>query len=201
MNLHTLGRSARGGVASSHGNLAYEQATFRWQPESKFRSNLNGYGHGKAFSQVSARGKLAIIYGSTRRAVLRVRNLGRSEYALCRRMFRPNALGLCGLVIAVALWSFGYKLSVYQRHPTSAQQASKAKLWIDAPDASQVAVQRLKNQSHLVASPQALCHTVSWLPRLGRAAASTFLVPMAGVQSFDLPILPRSPPSQQFRSL
>jgi hypothetical protein len=142
---------------------------------------------------VSARGTLAIIHNSTRRAVLRAKKLASLPYLFWKQVFKPSALGLGGLVIAVALWGFGYKLSLYHRHPTPVQQATVAKLWIEQ-NASLAAVQRLRNQSHLVASPQALCSTFSWFPRVDRVSTRIVPVQGGGIPSVKLPVSLRSPP-------
>ncbi len=200
MNCHTLGRCARGLVACNQRNLTIEQATSFRKPESIYSGKLTGYTQKKVVRQVSAGGTLTIVSASTRRAVVRVRKFARLAYPLWHQMFRPTALGLGGLAITVALWGFGYKISLYYHHPTAAQRATIAKLWVEPPNASLIAVQRLKNQLHLVASPQALCNTFSWLPRLGRAPVCIFPVYRGSVLSFDLPSPLRSPPPEDFHT-
>ncbi|MFZ0304357.1 MAG: hypothetical protein WAL75_16825 [Terracidiphilus sp.] len=51
-----------------------------------------------------------------------------------RRLNRPKFLNsftfsLIGLAIAVALWGYGYKLSLYHRHPGTSSVNQVAKLW------------------------------------------------------------------------
>jgi len=47
------------------------------------------------------------------------------------QIFRPCALGLVALAIAVFLWGFSYKLSLYNRSSNPTARASVAKLWIE----------------------------------------------------------------------
>lgn len=117
---------------------------------------------------------------------------------LWNQLYRPYLLGFGGLAFAVALWGFGYKLSLYHRNPAQAQRAIVAKLWSEPPNASVVAVQKLKNQSTFIASPAALCSSIQ-SPLLDDAAVCLLLPKVAVVQSFDFPTLLRSPP-QSFRS-
>jgi hypothetical protein len=46
------------------------------------------------------------------------------------RFFTPFTFSLIGLAVAVALWGYGYKLSLYHRHPGNASVNQVAKLWI-----------------------------------------------------------------------
>jgi hypothetical protein len=52
-------------------------------------------------------------------------------------LFTPFTISLLGLAIAVALWGYGYKLSLYHRHPDRTAVNAVAKLWIK--DRSQAA--------------------------------------------------------------
>jgi hypothetical protein len=47
-----------------------------------------------------------------------------------KRFLNPFAFSLIGLAVAVALWGYGYKLSLYHRHATKASVNQVAKLWI-----------------------------------------------------------------------
>jgi hypothetical protein len=51
--------------------------------------------------------------------------------ATWRRLFRPSALGTLGLTLAVVLWGYNYKLSLYRSHRDSASRILVAKLWVD----------------------------------------------------------------------
>lgn len=47
------------------------------------------------------------------------------------RVKKPCAVGLIALAIAVALWGFGYKISLYSPRLDPASRASVAKLWVE----------------------------------------------------------------------
>jgi hypothetical protein len=117
-----------------------------------------------------------------------------------KQLVRPFSLGLVGLAITVALSGFGYKLSRYHRHPALPLQATVVKLWIEPPNASITAASRLKDQLHLVSSPQALANSIPSLPWLDRAVRYKPCVHRGCVLSFDLPIPLRSPPPQYPRT-
>jgi hypothetical protein len=96
------------------------------------------------------------------------------------------------------LWGYGYKLSLYHSHPAPALRTIVAKLWIEPQNASVVVVQKLKDQSNLVASPHNLCTSIQY-PCLDRASGFLFLAKGRSLQSFSFPISLRSPP-HTFRS-
>jgi hypothetical protein len=63
--------------------------------------------------------------------------------------FRPCVLGFAALAITVALWGYGYKLSLYhQRDHTSAIPV--AKLWIEHRDATALAAFSLPGNTHSI---------------------------------------------------
>jgi len=148
---------------------------------------------------MSALSAMAAIPGEGPKAPQRTIAGGFRPYPSWKQAFRPRTAGLCGLAIAVGLWGFSYKLSLY-RHPTPAQQATIAKLWFAPPDALLAEAQKLKNQSHLIASPQALSTSISRLPGLDYAVSCIFPVNRRGVLAFDSPSPLRSPPPQGFRA-
>ena len=54
------------------------------------------------------------------------------ERVLAWRQFcSPSALGCLGLALAIVLWGYGYRLSVYQPHRDAASRTLAAKLWVD----------------------------------------------------------------------
>jgi hypothetical protein len=134
---------------------------------------------------------------TTRREIVpRTKELGLRRYPFWKQILRPYFLGLCSLAIAVALWGFSYKLSRYHSHPTATQQATVAKLWGERPNATLAAMERIRNQSHLAASPQALSTSIQWSFPLDRAACWIFPEPRGGILTFDFPTPLRSPPLQ-----
>jgi hypothetical protein len=66
-----------------------------------------------------------------------------NQHMPAKRAFRPSAIGLVGLAIAVALWGFSYRLSRYTFHPDTLTRASVAKLWDKHQDAGQVIASKL----------------------------------------------------------
>lgn len=168
-------------------------ATLLRRVESNHTTGPKDHIRQKASRQVSARRTIAIVSAPIRGAVGSVRRAGQRAYPLCRYLLRPRALELVGLMVAVALWGFGYKLSLYSLHPTDAQRTTVAKLWVEGDD-SLAAAKRLKSQSQLAAGPQAICSPISWLPGLDRAAVCFLPGQRCGILSVDSSILPRSPP-------
>ncbi len=118
---------------------------------------------------------------------------------LWKQIFRPCALGLIGLAIAVALWGFSYKLSLYHRHTGPSSRISVAKLWIDPRSASVVAATcGLKVQSHLLRISQVFAAPIQRFPRSSRAVAYILPECRHTVAYFDFLIPFRSPPAQRF---
>ena len=68
--------------------------------------------------------------------------------------FRPCAVGLLALAIAIALWGFGYKLSRYDPHPSAASRASIAKLWDKRPGSLTTDALSIRLRSHVPSWPQ-----------------------------------------------
>jgi hypothetical protein len=53
-----------------------------------------------------------------------------SDLRRLRGLMRPLSLGLIGLAVAIVIWGFAYKLSLYQPHPSHTAKISVAKLWL-----------------------------------------------------------------------
>jgi hypothetical protein len=115
---------------------------------------------------------------------------------LWKRVCKPRVFGFAGLLMLVAVWGFGYKLSLYQRHSTPSQQASVAKLWVDSPKAAYIRSPRLKCRLLAVADFHGIRHRLFWLPRLDGAAICVFPVQSGGAQRSNSPFPLRSPPSR-----
>lgn len=67
-----------------------------------------------------------------------------------RRFLQPSTLSVFGLALAVTLWGFNYKLSLYQPHRDTAARTVVAKLWVDQRHATSAAdvQQRTKTQRY-----------------------------------------------------
>jgi len=59
-------------------------------------------------------------------------------------IFSPCVLAFAGLAIAVALWGYGYKLSLYEQSSEGAKSLSVAKLYIEHRDTVGVTVSKLR---------------------------------------------------------
>jgi hypothetical protein len=60
------------------------------------------------------------------------------------QIFRPCALGFTALALAVALWGYGYKLSLYIYGSDHASHMPVAKLWIEHRNGAVAAVSKLR---------------------------------------------------------
>jgi hypothetical protein len=110
-----------------------------------------------------------------------------------REFYTPRVLGCLGLALAIVVWGYGYRLSVYQPHRDPASRTLSAKLWLDqrhtvsASDSQQ-------NASSAAAEPSPLhsfhlicvCTLVIWPVRVRSVRSSKSLLPL------------RSPPSASF---
>jgi hypothetical protein len=98
----------------------------------------------------------------------------------------------------VALWGFGYKLSLYHRHAEHSARVSVAKMWIEPRGTSAEPASKLKSNSHLFPGSQALSVPVQKGPNLKRAVA--YISPPATryIAYLNLLIPSRSPPSLRF---
>lgn len=52
-------------------------------------------------------------------------------FARWKKTFKPCTLGFFALALAVVVWGYGYKLSLYFTTPDSQDQIPAAKLWIE----------------------------------------------------------------------
>ena len=136
---------------------------------------------------------------STQESVLARRTLARIQQSSWNQVFSPLAAGIIGLVIAVALWGFSYKLSLYHRHQAPSSRIPVAKLWIESRNAFVVAASRLQAKSHPIPHSQAFPEPVQRFPRLGHAVACTLPECRCGVVYFNSLIPSRSPPPYRFR--
>jgi hypothetical protein len=121
-----------------------------------------------------------------------------SRYPSWRQICRPCTLRIVGLAIAVFLWGFGYKLSLYHIHANPTSRVTVAKLWVKPGTASMVAAARFKAKSHLDPGSQALSIFIQRLPRFRNALACIPYACSRVAAHFDFLIPFRSPPPHRF---
>ena len=144
------------------------------------------------------RGPSTIFASAAKTCVLNPKRHAQRLYPPWKQIFRPCALGFVGLAIIVALWGYGYKLSLYHRHDQHSSRVLVAKMWIEPRHASPVAASKLKARSHVFPGSQALSQPVPDIPNLKRAIASTLPPVTRDVAYLDHLVPSRSPPSLRF---
>ena len=159
--------------------------------------NLHPRRQKEFFSELSARSSITIIAG-TAQTIARKRMPPPNSYPSWRQIVGPCILALSGLVIAVALWSLGSKLSPNYGHAVPSSRTPVARLWIEPRGASSPATFRLRAKSHFAHDSAVILVLVSWPARLDRAVAFIAPVPRRGIVYFDFLIPFRSPPPQRF---
>jgi hypothetical protein len=147
---------------------------------------------------MSAQSPLTIVSSAGRKSVLDMRAQTPGRNPSWRLILRPCTFGLIGLAIAVALWGFGYKLSLYHRHAAPSSRVPVAKLWIEPRDAFVAAASSLNAKSHLVPTPQAFPVPILRLPLLSQTVPCNYPVRRHLVAYFDFLIPFRSPPPNRF---
>lgn len=145
---------------------------------------------------MSAWNPITALVRTLLKTAFKIRTRAKGQYPLWRQILRPYAIGLIGLSIAVVLWGFGYKLSLYYLHAVSQERIPVAKLWIQSRDSSVVVMaSRLKAKSHLVLDSQAVLSSINQRhPCLDCAAAVISPVCWSRHPYFDFLISLRSPP-------
>jgi hypothetical protein len=151
------------------------------------------------FDPMSTRSPIPINGNATWESVLRTRPLALSLNSSWRQLFRPYTFGIIGLAVAVFLWGYGYKLSLYHCHSGSSTHTPVAKLWIEPRSAPIAATSSLKAKSHFVARSQAAVATVQRLPSMCRAFACILPLRERRAVLFDLLVPSRAPPPLCFR--
>ncbi len=147
------------------------------------------------FNKMSApKPSTATVIGMQARVLAR-KTWAKIPQSLWKQIFRPCALGFIGLAIAVALWGFSYKLSLYRQHSGASSPISVAKLWIESRNASVVAGSGVTVQSHLLRISQVLPAAAQRFPR--SACGVDCILPECRhtVAYFDFLIPFRSPPA------
>jgi hypothetical protein len=113
-----------------------------------------------------------------------------------RRFLRPSFVGCLGLALAVFLWGYNYKLSLYhERDLTSSAQT--AKLWVDQRHAVGAVVAPLQTPDHaFTAAPDLnLTHCFDLI-----CVGAVVIAPVKTLPTqYSKSLLPlRSPPSDSF---
>jgi hypothetical protein len=150
------------------------------------------------FDQMSARSPIPINANATRESVLSNRSLAQSQNSSWRQVSRPCAFGIVGLAIAVFLWGYGYKLSLYHRHSWSTSQAPVAKMWVGPRSASVLAASKPGAKFHRIAGSLAFAVPIQNHLLLSRAIFGTFTISTRSFASFNFLIPSRAPPPHRF---
>ncbi len=150
------------------------------------------------FDELSARNPITITASAPHKPALGMRAQTPRCYRAWRQVSGPCGLGIVGLAIAVVLWGFGYKLSLYHRNTAPSARIPVAKLWIEPRGASVAAASRLKVNSYLAPGPQAFSARIQRLPTLSCAVACIPPLNECCVAFFDLLIPSRAPPPLRF---
>jgi len=143
---------------------------------------------------VLARNPITITASPTQKPVLSMRAQTPGRYPAWRQVSGPCALGIVGLAIAVVLWGYGYKLSLYHRNTSHSGRIPVAKLWIEPRGASVATASSIKAISHLAPGPQAFSARIQRLPSPSRAVACIPPLNECCVAFFSFLIPSRAPP-------
>lgn len=149
------------------------------------------------FGKLSVRSSITIVTGSAQR-IARIKTPAPSRYPSWRQIVGPCILGLSGVVIAVALWSLGSRLTPNHGHAVPSSRTPVARLWIEPRGASSPATYKLRAKSHIAPDSAAIPVPVLRLARFDHAVATIAPVPRRGIAYFDFLIPFRSPPPQRF---
>jgi hypothetical protein len=108
-------------------------------------------------------------------------------------------VGITALALAVFLWGFGYKLSLYQTRLLTASRESVAKLWIEPRGVSVIAAVSHSAQPHRIPASQLLAAPI-FSNSCGERAATRAISAQAFCPPTQPALIPlRSPPSSSFR--
>jgi hypothetical protein len=113
-----------------------------------------------------------------------------------RRIMRPLNLGLIGLAVAVAIWGFAYKLSLYQPHPSHSAQANVAKLWLGPKGTFLTAKSRPKSHLQPKGTLDAALTPQVITPHVTRNGTWTVSNSVVANRQFFADCSPRSPPAE-----
>jgi hypothetical protein len=143
---------------------------------------------------LSAGNPITIIASAPQKPVLRLGVRTPGCFPAWRQVSGPCAFGILGLALAVVLWGYGYKLSLYHRNAASSARIPAAKLWIEPRSAFAAAASGLKPVWHLAPGSQPLYVCIQRPPNLSRAVGCILPLCEHRVVFFDLLIPSRAPP-------
>ena len=117
-------------------------------------------------------------------------------YPSIKDVFAIRTIQIVALAIAVFLWGYCYKLSLYHHHPSPTSLNSMAKLWLSPRSDAAVKIGKLDAKAHLdlhshVFTPAAAQSVQLDEPRSGFYSPYSFRS-----ISIDIPVPARSPPSK-----
>lgn len=136
---------------------------------------------------------IKMVAGAMSNCVFRSRVPTSNHFPSRRSRFRPCVPGIGALAVAVALWGFGYKLSLYHRHEPPSSRAAFAKLWIEPRNAC-VDPPRVKSRLHPASDSQAFSTSLPLLRSPGRGLTPVLSERTRNVTYFHDLIPLRSPP-------
>lgn len=120
------------------------------------------------------------------------------SYLEWEQLFRLRALQFVALAIAVFLWGFSYKISLYHSHPTPASRNSVAKLWLTQRPHLVIRAGTLgtrkgpHSHSHAFVLPARSAFQRQFLEVVDNSPYSNWSL------SLDYPVSSRSPPPHAF---
>jgi hypothetical protein len=150
------------------------------------------------FHELPARIPITRTASASRKPVLSLRPQTLGSFPDWGQASGLCVLGIVGLALAVVLWGYGYRLSLYHRNAAPSARIPVAKLWIEPRSASAAATSRLKINLHLPPGSQALSVRIPRLPSLTRAAACIPPLNECCAAFVDLLIPSRAPPPLRF---
>ena len=149
------------------------------------------------FGELSARSPITIIAGTAQR-IARMDMPALRRYPSWRQVFGPSILALFGLVIVIALWGFGSKLSPYSSPAVPSTRIPVARLWSGPKGASSPATSRIRANSYPGPDSLAFIVPISRPACLNRPVAYIPPAFRRGIAYFAFLIPFRSPPPQRF---
>ncbi len=118
-----------------------------------------------------------------------------NQYPSLRELLRPCVLGFVGLAIAVTLWGFGYKLSLYLHPPNTVSRVSVARLWFEQRNSFVAATPRPGARANGFSRLHPFEVPAQRFPRLSPGVTCVVPYDARGVRIFHSLIPSRGPPS------